>query len=396
MRMAARRLLPLFLLLFLSADPARAEDVPEIAFPEELSPAIDYLLSLLGPDQGVAFEPGRIAPLLDYLLASRPGPLYYEAGGHRDATSAAIPFTLKIGLEKLLHYGFNPAIPSHVVTPSSLRLARWTAGEEGLVRLREGFPPSGRPVIVRGTEHEEITPNLATGTYFTYDLDRAVLLFLWNGRPLLINLSRQQDRSTVGKQGAVLGADADWDYFYSGEKGVARAGLGWVDSYMYSSFSIGLFYDAGEGLIRGAICKWLNAGWLGLNLVNRRHIYDGLVRYVRDLHQVLEDPLLPPAEELADCFSCLADFPAEKKRNFFRHYLDSLDRRYADGEALPGKFARLLRSESYTRRLSPEEMEAALALEQMKCRLGRGCSDPQLAAACKGEKTPGPLPPALP
>ena len=382
-RSAARRLLPVFLFLLFSAVPARAEDVPEVAFPEALSPVFDYLLSPFGPHQGAAFDPERVAPLLDYLLAACPGQLYYEAGGRGKTTSAAIPFTLKVGLEKLLRYGFNPAIPAHVITPSSLRWSRWTAGEEGLARLQQGLPPSGRPVVVRGTEHEEITPNLATGTYFAYDVDRAVLLCSWRGRPLLINLSRQRDRSSVGRKGAVLGADADWDYFYSGEKGIARPGLGWVSSYMYSSFSIGIFYDAGEGVTRGGICKWLNAGWSGLNLVRRRHIYDGLVRYVRDLHRVLEDPRLPPAEELAGCFTRLRGLPAERKGYFLRRYLEYLDRRYADGRGLSDSFAELLRSDAYSRRLTRQQTEAALALEVMKCRLALGCSDPQLAAVCR-------------
>ncbi|MEJ2700785.1 MAG: hypothetical protein P8Z70_14160, partial [Desulfuromonadales bacterium] len=217
------------------------------------------------PDHVDEFEPARIAPLLDYLLAARPGHLYYEDGDRRNTTSAAIPFTLKVSLKQLLRYGFNPAIPAYVLTPSSVRWDRWNTGKEGLARLQQGFPPSGRPVIVRGTEREEITPNLATGTYFAYDVDRALILCSWRGRPLLINLSRQRDRSTVGKKGAVLGADADWDYFYSGEKGMARPGLGWVSSYMYKSFSIGIFYGAGEGVVRGGICKWLNAGGVGRN-----------------------------------------------------------------------------------------------------------------------------------
>ncbi len=383
------------LLVLFSASPARAgEELPEANLPTALSSTFDHLLALVGGKGSAAFDPTQIAPLVDFVFAAADGTLYFEAAPRQDTTSAALPFTLKTDLPRLLRYAFNPAIPAQIITPSSIRRARWTSGAALLPRLWEYPPAPGRPVVIRGTEHEEITPDLVTGTYFEYDVDRTLILFSWRGRPVLVNLSRQRGRSGVGRKGAVLGADVDWDYFYSGEKGVARTGLGWVDSYMYASFSIGIFCAADDGTVRGGIFKWLNAGWAGLNLVQSRHIYDGLVRYVHDLHEVLESPRLPPPEELAGAFSLLAQLPGEQRQVFFQHYLEQLDRRYGRDQGLTRGFARLLRSAAYRQRLSREEQEAALALELMKCLLGRGCSDPQLAAACRAARNPTPSSPA--
>ena len=43
---------------------------------------------------------------------------------------------------------------------------------------------------------------------------------------VIITVSAQTDVSSVGKKGYVLGADEDWDYFYSGKKGLTIPALG--------------------------------------------------------------------------------------------------------------------------------------------------------------------------
>ena len=375
---------PLILLLLLLFAPVFSA-AKEIPLPAKLTPAIDHLLAQVGPAPAGAFDPAKIDTLIDFVLSAEEGPLYFEADPRDKTTSASHAFSIDSDLAHLLRYRFDPAIPSHLLNPSSVRIAHWTeidGGRQALSSLVKHLPGLDRPVLVRGIEREEITPNLATGTYFKYDVHRTVILLPHREGSVLITLSRQSDRSQVGHKGAVLGADTDWDYLYSGEKGVARPGLGWVNSYMYESFSIGIFCRTftDRPRLKSANFKWLNAGWSGINMVKRAHIHEGLVRYARDLRQLLEHPNLPAPEALARTGACLSALPDSELQSKFRLYAERLNRSYAQGKELSSDFSSLLRSGAYPGIVSREEMEAALSLELMKCRLFDRCADRYLSA----------------
>lgn len=367
--------------LLLSTLPVQAEAAPqEIPLPAVLSPAFDHLFAQVGAGGGASFDRAKVEPLIDFVLGAKEGPLYYEARERQKNTSASHAFRLRTDLARLLRYGYNPDLPGHLLNPSSVRRTRWTEVDgrrQPIPRLWERLPKLDRPVIVRGVEREEIAPNLATGTYFEYDLDRTLILLSHRGAPVLITVSRQKGRSQVGRKGAVLGADGNWDYLYSGEKGIPRTGLGWVDSYMYSSASIGVFCQSG-GEIKGGNFKWLNAGWSGINMVKRSHIHDGIVRFAGDLKGILEHPRLPPSHELAAVASSLERMPAAELKAVYRRHAEGLARRYGRDRSLHSDFTKLLRSGTYGNRAGREEMEATLALEALKCFLAKNCSDPQL------------------
>lgn len=101
------------------------------------------------------------------------------------------------------------------------------------------------------------------------------------------------------------------------------------------------------------------------------------------LKGVLENPKLPSHGELAAAASSLARMPAAELQGAYRRYAEGLARRYGRERSLPSELAGMLRSGAYATRASREEMEAALALEVMKCYLQKNCSDPQLAASLK-------------
>ncbi len=353
-----------------------AEAPPEVPLPADFSPIFDHLLSLVEPQKTGIFDPARVAPLLEFLLSADDATLYFDAEPRRQTTSAGHTFTLKTDLQRLLRTAYNPAIPAHVLLPSSLRVANWTEGAEDLSRLWT-TPVGPAPVVIHAAETEEITPDLATGTYFKYDVDRTLILFSWRGKPVLISLARQKGPSQIGKKGAVLG-DRSWDYFYSGEKGIARAGLGWVDAYMYEAFSIGIFCETTENRLRAGIFKWLDAGWIHMNFVQRPHIFDGQLRFAGDLRQVLEDPDLPPAKELAAAFGRLNRLEPQQLEKFYRRYLERLEKEYGNGRGLSSSFVRKMRSPAYLQQTDREEMKAALALDMMECFLAGQCADPQL------------------
>lgn len=370
-------------LLLLAPLCATAEASREVPLPAELSSSFDHLFSQIGA--GGSFDPKKVEPLIDFVLGAKAGPLYFEERDRQKNTSAAHAFTLRSDLSRLLRYGYNPEIPGHLLNPSSVRWVRWTEVEgrrQPLPRLWEHLGKLQRPVIVRGVESEEIAPNLATGTYFEYDLDRTLILLPYRGAPVLITVSRQKGRSQVGKKGAVLGADGNWDYLYSGEKGIPRTGLGWVDSYMYSSASVGVFCQSAGG-IKGESFKWLNAGWSGINMVKREHIHDGLVRFAGDLKKILEHPGLPAAEEMARVATSLGRMPLPEVQAAYKRHAERLARTYGRDRALHSDFTKLLRSGDYGARGGREEMEATLALEVLKCYISKTCSDPGLLASLR-------------
>ena len=74
-------------------------------------------------------------------------------------------------------------------------------------------------------QRESDTPDLNTGVYHEYDLKRTLILLNHKGRQVLVSLSKQIDKSDVGKKGIILGNDNDWNYYYSGEPGFTRPAL---------------------------------------------------------------------------------------------------------------------------------------------------------------------------
>jgi hypothetical protein len=230
------------------------------------------------------------------------------------------------------------------------------------------------PAVEKALQYVEITPDTHSGAYYGYNLHQTLIVFKYKQRRVLITISRQADVSTVGKKGYILGTDDDWDYFYSGQKGLTIPTLGWVSSYMYTSSAINIYdeMDPGSPLVRCAMFKWLRAGWSGINMVQRKHIYSGLKRFARPLKEIMEYPALPPVEVMASNFSRIRKFSDDTLRSKMDIFSDILKRRY-NGDNLNGKkwLAKLLADKGHWSGMSREEMESALVIEYMKAVIGK-------------------------
>jgi hypothetical protein len=180
--------------------------------------------------------------------------------------------------------------------------------------------------------------------------------------------------STVGKKGYVLGTDDDWDYFYSGKKGLTIPALGWVSSYMYAASAINIYYEMepGSPRVRCAMFKWLRAGWSGINMVKRKHIYNGLKRFAGTFRQIMEYPALPPVGVLAADFSRIKKFSDDTLRLKMDTYSQILQRRYnGDNHSGKKRIAKLLANKDHWSGMSRDEMEAALVIEYMRGVIGK-------------------------
>ena len=245
---------------------------------------------------------------------------------------------------------------------------------KSLPKLWKEIAALDKPVVIRGVEVLENTPDTFSGAYYKYDLHRTLVLFRHGNRNVLISISKQKDVSHVGQKGYVLGSDKNWDYFYTGKPGLTINGLGWVRSYMYDSFGISVFYelDPGAPMVRYAVFKWIRAGWSGINVVKNFHIYEGLLRFSNSYKEIMESANLPGADTLAGFFSRVRALDIDELRDKLTTYPRILKSRHSISPP-PGAgwTPELFDNRDYWANLSKEEMQSLIMLEYMKSALGK-------------------------
>jgi hypothetical protein len=345
-----------------------------------LEDSFAYMAELaLAPDPIIPLDMQRLAPIVTYLLD------HPDSGRdlHPLPKVASMPgayhsFRLERSLERMLTYAYNPDIPQVAFRPTSIRLTYWSQinGRFKAVfpRLWTLLPKLETPYQLRGKEVTEITPDLFSGAYFHYTLDTRIILMRYQGRRLFLSISRQPEKSEVGKKGAIVGGDHSWNYLYASTSGLVKPGLGWVKSYIYDSLSVVIYLEpeADEDRIEVGIFKWLSAGWAGMNMVKPKHIHEGLLRFADPFKQLLERADLPAPEQLADYFRPLGEMPLEDLRDQARRYHQRLRSRYADAPPFNNtKLAKLFADPAYADGLDRIQMEAMLAKDYVKPIFGR-------------------------
>ncbi len=225
--------------LFAAVDPDKSAARPG------WNEGIDYLAAMLKGGE-MNFDVKKVSGLLDFLVSEKGGDASLNPGKRENAAGAYFFTDVKAPLSKVVKYAYNPKIPAYVTLPSVIRLGGWQVKPNGpFDHLWERVGGVKEPLIMRGIEYEEITPDLTTGTYYRYDMDRLMVLLNYRGKDFFLSVTRQKNPSTVGRKGVIIGSDTDWNYFYSGQKGVNKPGLGWVSSYMYDAFSVSILFEPG-------------------------------------------------------------------------------------------------------------------------------------------------------
>ena len=204
--------------------------------------------------------------------------------------------TFALPLRKLMGYMLDPAVPGEAIYPSAVRRNAWLPGS-GILKdsgrfLTATLPPAA-PLVTRGVEYEETTPDTSSGCYYSYKLNRLFVLTDYKGRAALFSVSAMPGQSSVGLRGAIVGDDKDWTYVYTSEKGTNLAMLGWAETYLYGSASVTVFIEDGTGRTEAHFFKWAKAGWKGSNVVKPSHITAGLRRFTSGLRLVTESPRCP-------------------------------------------------------------------------------------------------------
>ena len=262
-------------LLFILPAPSLAGDDPEeVRISKSIYPGLRHFLDLVDPAKNIAFDPALISNVMEFIESPKDKNTLYFADDLLDMPSAYHEFDSRTDLNKISNYAFNPDIPCIATMPSSVRLFKWLdqkGQRRQAPRVERYLVDLASPVVEKALQYVEITPDTNSGAYYGYNLHQTLIVFKYRQRRVLITISTQTDVSSVGKKGYVLGADDNWDYFYSGKKGLTLPALGWVSSYMYSSSAINVYYevDTGPSRVRCAMFKWLRAGWSGINMVQR-------------------------------------------------------------------------------------------------------------------------------
>ena len=363
--------------LLLSTGSQADENLAEVEVPQVLSAGLHHFLDLADPDKTIAFDPKKVAGVLDFINQPGKDAALYYADSILDAPSAYYEFDIHENLKKIVAYSFNPDIPEIATMPSSMRLLYWLdtwKNRQSAPRIGQYLDRLDSPVVVNGLLYMEIAPDTHSGAYYAYNMHQTVLLFKYRQRNILVIASKQEDVSTVGKKGYVLGADDDWDYLYSGKPGLTLPALGWVKSYMYGSNGITIYdeVDPVAGRVRCAAFKWLQAGWSGINMVRRKHIYSGLKRFAKPLKDILEHPSLPSVESMAGDFSRIRGFSEDTLRSKMAIYSDILQNRYDGGKGHAKKLPSFLfKNKNHWAQMSKDEMESTLVIEYMKYAVGK-------------------------
>ncbi len=364
--------------IFLSGLAKAETDTNEIPIPAAIYPGLDHLLALVDLAKAVDFDPQMVAGVLDFIeKPAKKDDAIYFANRISGLTSAYYDFDISTSLERLAGYSFNADIPAIATMPSSARLFQWADAQgQRQAPPRVGPYPAApdTPLVWKGFQNLEITPDLTSGAYYAYKSRHAFLFFKYRQRNILVTVARQADVSAVGKKGYILGGDDDWDYFYSGQTGLTLPALGWVKSYMYDSGGINIYdeVDPGGPRVRCAMFKWLRAGWSKINMVQKKHIYQGLKRFALPFKEILEHPKLPSVARMADDFSRITGLSDAALTSRMEIYSELLDKRHNQnkprGKKLP---ADLFENKKHWRQMSREEMESVLVIEYMKYALGK-------------------------
>ncbi len=347
---------------------------------KQLIPAFDHLLALTDASNQTPLDVNKITDLIDFVISAKPEDQNYTLGSRNGGTSAYYEFSVNRTLKQVLDLVYNPKIPSHVVTPSSVRRADWVeidGKHQDLPNLSDALEDLSSPLVIKGVEFIENTPDTTSGAYYAYMLDRTLILMKYQGQPVLLSLSNQRDKSSVGKKGLVLGPDENWSYLYTGEKGTTRKGLGWADSYMYNSSSIVVYYQTKgtDPKVKFGSFKWLKAGWAGINLAQPFHLRDGIKRLALSFKEILESPALGDVPKVARMFDQIEKLSMDELRIKSRIYFDQLAQRYGDDNKLNRKwFAALFKDDSYIANMRREEMQALVGVEYIKYLLHKGHS----------------------
>ncbi|GAB6175619.1 hypothetical protein JCM16814_05100 [Desulfobaculum senezii] len=337
--------------------------------PASIVSTVERLIAMT-KDPSATFRQQDAAALLDFVGTEKSFD-ETELPERDGAQGVCVRSSIDAPLSRILQYGYNPDIPPYVVLPSVVRVSSWYPDSDMLrhrPKLWEAVDETESPVVLRGREFEQITPDSFSGAYYSYDLSRLLIVTSIDGRAALISVSLQDGPSSVGKKGGILD-DATWDYVYSGEEGLTKGGIGWMDTYMYDSAAVSVYVEnpePGTGT-SSMVFKWLRAGWAGMNVVRAKHIIAGCHRFSDAFREIIESEALPAPTTIAAKVREYMAMTNEELQALVSGYAQRLARRWQDHPLMERDiFARLFKNDRFAAELSREERISVLMKQYIR------------------------------
>ncbi|HBA52970.1 MAG TPA: hypothetical protein DCZ04_00500 [Syntrophorhabdus aromaticivorans] len=328
-----------------------------------------------------------VATLVDYVLSLKSSK-EFSLPKSRECTGAYYEFDTKITFPRFMDYSYSSVVPSVITRPSSMRYSLWSnhRGEtQPLPASWKPVPPAGTPVVIHGLQREADTPDLNTGVYHEYNLKRTLILVNHKGRQALVSISKQISTSDVGKKGVILGNDNDWTYYYSSEPGTPKTGIGWVKSYIYDYFSIGVYVESSATVVKTGVFQWLRAGWSGINFVRPNHILGGMKRFAHNSKTVLESPRLPSPGQIVSVYQWLSNVPLSELRKEYA----ALQQALRSSAIRTGKISKSASDKQISFvNIPKEQIVEELMLEYIKMSLGKPTLVGQLLRQIRSSRHP--------
>ncbi len=340
---------------------------------DDIEASLDHLFAMI-EDPSIQIDMAKLDPMLDFVVNGTEDPKDIKPAKRFSGNGICLRESINADMDTITRYFYNPDIPNFLLCPAVLRLSGWYPDSEFLQRktpLWEELDSFEAPIQTRGKEFEACTPDSFGEAYFRYDINRLINLVKYQGKNVIISVSLQDDESDVGRKGAIIN-DQEWDYFYSGIEGLNRGLIGWMDTFMYNSASVLIYVEHDAATRKGStfLFKWLKAGWAGMNVVKRKHIYDGTLRYVRSMSKVLESPDLTP-EELAAGMRVVEELTGPQVDEYIAQYAKNFELRFQDNPKLSSKeYSKIIADGGYAEVLDKEERKSLLYLEKLKAMLG--------------------------
>ncbi|WP_300669223.1 hypothetical protein [Desulfoluna sp.] len=323
---------------------------------KNLSAAFDHFEVMVRDHSGTP-DAEHLDTLLAFLDKNTEPGILWEESRKEKGTGVGVGFSVPSSLPRFIQYMYDPDIPVSAVVPGVVRLVREAKGatKGRCARFREEDGGAQEPIVVRSRYVMEITPDSNSGAYYGYDQDELTLLSSWHGRRFLLTASRQTAPSDVGKKGYPMTTrDGGTLYCYSGKKGLTKAGLGWVDSYIYTSLAITIYLETAPGsdALAAVSYKWINAGWMGKNMVRAHHISHGIQRFAEHLGRFLSSPNIPDPHGLAALARRLKSGKVQALRGVLEAQLHALLK--------PGQKRASMMNRRYVEALDREELVAGI------------------------------------
>lgn len=350
--------------------PTQALSTEPAAMPKEVTHVLAHLVDAVQTRHDVRLE--ELTPLIDFADNAALSREDWAVDNLLDATGAYFGYSLSSPVERIISYLYHPGLPPSLFHPSVVRTGLWQREpQENIPMLWENLQEHDI-LALYGRELEENTPDLNTGGYYHYETDRLLLLLKHNKKKYLISVSKQVEQSSVGHKGVVVGDDADWNYYYTGEEGLTKAGLGWVNSYIFDSFSVTVLSadHADPQRSRHVMFKWVRAGWSGINMVRPGHVRDGCRRFAQSLTTLMESPKLPSVQAIAAMTDHVLAMSRTELEKTLKPYVQAMRELGEKDSTLSRRAFRSLLEQDFLKHYTLEAKQSLVMKEYLKDSIG--------------------------